>query len=102
MVQIQFIAQTTEEGNVAPGIQGRGPQSLGMGCGTHMGTESGKGIEVGQIALNGQPLDGIGVITAPDLRAVTQHTQVKPVAAGGTAFQQYLRSGTEDPSKHII
>ncbi len=67
-----------------------------------MGAEGGLGIEITQIPLDGQPLDGVGIVAAPDLRAEAQHAKVKPVAAGGAAFQQNFGPGTKNPAKDVV
>ena len=102
MLQIQFIAQKTEEGHIAPGGQRGIAQSLGMRCRGNMGAEGGLGVEIGQAVLDLQPLDGIRVIGAPDLGREAQHAQIKPIAAGSTAFQQDMRPGPEDPPQNIV
>ena len=60
------------------------------------------GIEIGEVALNGQPLNGIDIVGTPDLRAKTEHAQIKAVAAGRAAFQQDVGAGCEDPIQHFI
>ena len=40
--------------------------------------------------LDGQPLDGVGVVAAPDLREIAQHAGVKPAAAAGAPLKQHL------------
>ena len=56
----------------------------------------------GNAVLNGQPLNGVGVVGRPDLGREAEHSQVKPVAAGGAALQQDVRPGRENPAKHVV
>ena len=100
--QIQFIAQAAEISHVGPGGQRCGPEGLGMRRCGNMRTEGRLGIEITQIPLNGEPFNGIRIITAPDLGRKAQHTQIKPVAAGRTAFQQDPGPGFKNPAQHII
>ena len=73
-----------------------------MGRGRDVCAHRGLGIKIGNAVLNGQALNGVRIIRRPDLGGKAEHSQVKPVAAGGAAFQQNVRPGRENPAKHIV
>ena len=73
-----------------------------MGRGGNMGTKGGLGVQIAEIALDGEPLDGVGIIAAPNLGREAEHAKVKPVAAGRAAFQQHIGPGFKDTPQHIV
>ena len=102
MLQIQFIAKAAKEGHIAAGSQGGIAECLGVGRRRNMSAESGLRIQIGKVPLNLQTGNGVRIITAPDLRPKAKHAQVKPVAAGRTAFQQNLGTGFKNAPQHIV
>lgn len=47
--------------------------------------------------LDRQPFNGIGIITAPDLGIVAQHSGIKASAAACAALEQNLREALRQP-----
>ena len=67
-----------------------------------MSAKGGLGIEIAEIPLDLQAGNGVSIVTAPNLRAVAQHTKIKSVTAGSTGFQQHIGTGFEDPAQYIV
>ena len=73
-----------------------------MRGGADVSAKAGLGIKVREIALNYLALNRVGVVRAPNLRAIAQHTKVEAVAAGGAAFQKNVGSEIENSAQHIV
>ena len=67
-----------------------------------MRTHGADRVAKGGAVLDEHTLDGIGVVAAPDLRGVVQHTGVKPAAAAGASLEQHMGEGGGDPLQQII
>ena len=52
--------------------------------------------------LNLQPLDSIGVVGAPDLGAVVEHTRIKTGSAAGAVLQKQVREFLYQPLLHLV
>ena len=52
--------------------------------------------------LDGQTFNGVGVVAAPDLGEVGQHTGVKAAAAAGTALKQHVGEGGGQPVQQPV
>ena len=101
--EIQFIAQYAKGRHIEPGGQRHIAQCLGIGAHGHMIGNAGRRIEAVHTTLDLQPFRRVRIVRCPDLRRKAQHTQIKPIAAGGTTFQQYIGVLLrEDPPQHIV
>ena len=88
LIQIQLIAEGAGHGHHTPGAQGNGAAGLMVGAGRDMGAHGRNRVAEGGAVLNGQPLDGVGVVAAPELGHIGQHTGIEPAAAAGAALKQ--------------
>ena len=64
-----------------PGFQRHCPAGLVIRARRYMRSHGAYRIAIGCALLDLQPLNGVRVVGAPDLRAVIQHTRVRPSAA---------------------
>ena len=55
----------------------------------------GERVQIGEPALDVQPLYGVGVVRRPDLRRETEHAEVEAVPAGGAALEEDVRPRVE-------
>ena len=88
VIGIQFIAEGSGHGHRGPGLQRRDPAGLVVGAVGHMGTHCADGISKGCAILDGQTVDGVCVVAAPDLRRVVQHSRVEPAAAAAAPLNE--------------
>ena len=83
----ELVTKTPEEGAVETGGKGSLSEGLvGRGC-RDMGPYAAWGITKGEIALDRQSRDGVGIVGGPDFREVGKDTEVETVAARGTALE---------------
>ena len=85
---IQLIAEGACERYMAPGLEGGDSAHSVIRAVGNVCPHSGQGVDQGRSLLNGQALNGIGIVGAPDLGAVIEHTRVKSRAAAGAVLDQ--------------
>ena len=89
--QVQLVAKASRQGHPASGDKGSYTAISVAGTSCHMSTHCGIGVDQGHPLLDGQPVDGLGVVRCPYLWAVIEHTWVKSSAPRAAVFQQYPR-----------
>ena len=67
-----------------------------------MGPHGGGGIGEGGAILDSKSVNGIGVVAAPDLGGVVEHTHIKTSAAAGTAFNEGAGTHLSHPLKETV
>ena len=102
LAQIKLIAQAAEAGDGKARAQRRVPQRLRVRRGRDVRPHRGERIEIGQPALDVQPLYGVGVVRGPDLRREAEHAEVKAVPAGGAALEEDVRPRVEHAVQHLV
>ena len=55
-----------------------------------MAAHGSDGIAEGGAILDFQPLNGIGIVAAPDLGEIVEHSRIKPSAAAAAALKEHL------------
>ena len=89
--KIQLVSQHPEHSDIEPGHQRRLPQGLVVRAGGYVGSHTAHRIAVAVTLLNMHPANRVRIVAGPDLRAVTQDSQIKPVSSGGASLEQDLR-----------
>ena len=85
-----------------PGFPGGCCARLMVGGSRNMGTHGRNGITVGGSLLNGQSGNGVGVVAAPNLGMVSQHSCVEPSAAARASLEQHIGEFPGEPLQQII
>ena len=67
-----------------------------------MCAHTGTGIEKGSSQLDRNTFQCIGIVTAPDLGCVVEHTRIETAAAAGTSFDQQVGEGLQEPFMEFI
>ena len=93
---VKLVAEGAPHGHVAFGLVAgaRGSRDVRPHGG---GRIAKRGAE-----LNGQALDGIGVVAGPDLRGVGEHGGVKASAAARAVFKQDVGEGGDQPVHQVV
>ena len=68
----------------------------------NMGAYSGHRIGKGGSILDFDPVCGIRIVTAPDLRCIIQHSGIKSSAAAAAALDQKIRIARNQPLQKVI
>src|SRR5699024_840773 len=68
----------------------------------YMGAHTGCRIDKGCSVLDFQPVDRIGIITAPDLRRVIKHSGVKPSATATAPLNQHIRVPLDQTFQEVV
>ena len=89
--EIQLITEGTLHCTDASCLERRYPAVLMVRANGHMGRHGRHRITEGGSIMNTKSLDGIGVVAAPDLGCIIQHSGIKTSAATAAAFQQKVR-----------
>ncbi len=67
-----------------------------------MGAHSGHRVAEGGTVLDAQPVDGVGVVAAPDLGGVVEHPRVEPAAAAAAPLDEDMRIIPVQLLQHLI
>ena len=59
-------------------------------------------VAEGSAVLDLEPVDGVGVVAAPDLGAVVEHTRVEPAAAAGAPLEQHLGEVRRQAAQQVV
>ena len=99
---VELIAKRPRERHICPRIKRRHPPDLLVRALRDMRAHRGHRIDERSTLLDPEPLDRVGVVRAPDLRAVIHHSRVKPSAAARAVLQQQIREVRDQPLLHLI
>ena len=99
---IELISERSRQRHICSCFKRRISSDLLVRAFGDMRTHSRQRINKPGSLLNPEPLNGIGVIGAPDLRAVVQHPRVKTSAASGAVLQKKIREICDEPFLHFI
>ena len=99
---VHLISEGTRHGHKRAGLD-RGRSSDGViRAVAHVGTDRRQRIDECRTLLNQKALHGIGIVRAPDLRAVIQHSRIKSRPTARAGLQQNIRkSGYEAFQKFV-
>ena len=100
--EIQLITEGTLHCTDASGLERRYPAVLMVRANGHMGRHGRHGITEGGSIMNTKSLDGIGVVAAPDLRRIIQHTGIETSASSAAALQQKVRMAGQHIFHHLV
>ena len=100
--RVQLVAKGTAHGHQGPRAKGSCAPGLLVGANGHMGAHGADGVAERAALLDGEPLDGVGVVAQPDLRRVVQHAGVESPAAAAAPLEQDLREGPGQPLQQIV
>ena len=87
-VEIQLISERTGHRDGAARLDGRRAARLVVGTDGDVAAYGADGVAERGAVLDLQPRDGVGVVAAPDLRRIAEHTRVKAAASAAAAFKQ--------------
>ena len=73
-----------------------------VGAYAHMRSHSTYRITERSTILDLQSVNGIGIITAPDLRGIVKHSCLKSSTAAGTGFEKKIRISLHQALHHLI
>ncbi len=99
---IQLIAEGACQRHMSPGLKGRHPANCMVRAVAYMCADGRQRIQQRRSLLDAQPFHGVSIIRAPDLRAVVQHSRVKPGTASGAVFQKKPRKFCNKPFLKLI
>ena len=67
-----------------------------------MCAKRGDRVAHGRTELNGEALDGVGVVAAPDLRGIIQHAGIETSAAAGAVFKEDIRKRFDKTIHEVV
>ena len=67
-----------------------------------MGPHGGHRVAEGGAVLDAQAVDGVGVVAAPDLGGVIEHTGIKPAAPSGAALNEHVGVVPAHPVQQLV
>mmetsp|Transcript_6804 Transcript_6804/g.17661 ORF Transcript_6804/g.17661 Transcript_6804/m.17661 type:complete len:247 (+) Transcript_6804:1024-1764(+) len=93
LAQVQFVAEGAAHGNERARALARHPLGDVIGHHAVMRTYGQRGEHVRAAVLNLHAHQRVGVVRAPDLRAIEEHAQVESSSAPGAAFEANVGEG---------
>ena len=99
---IELIAEGSGKGHMASGLKRCHTANGVVRAVADMSAHSGQRVNESRSFLNLQPLDSIGVVGAPDLGAVVEHTRIKTGSAAGAVLQKQVREFLYQPLLHLV
>ena len=92
----QLVAECAAHGDVAAGFK------RGARAGCDVCAKRGDRVAHGRAELNGEALDGVGVVAAPDLRGIIQHAGIETSAAAGAVFKEDIRKRFDKTIHEVV
>ena len=100
--EAELVAEASGHGHQRPRLKRRHSPVLLVRNDRDVGADRGDRVEERRAVLNAQTVDRVGVITAPDLRCIVQHTGIETSAAAAAALDHDIRVVPVQPLKKII
>ena len=100
--KIHFITKYTGHGHNTTGLQRCDPSRLFIRNHRNVGANRPRRITERSSVLNSHPVQGIRIVTAPDLRCVIKHSRIEPAAAAAASFDEQIRIPGHQSFKEII
>ena len=100
--RIQLEAEGSGGGDKAARLHRRDAPGLMIRAGGDVRADGAGGVAEGGPVLDQQAVGGVGVVAAPDLRAVIEHARVKAAASPAAALDQQLGIARAQPLEDLV